>query len=117
DQAAAALAPDRLSRSGPDGRLEGLCLGRSRGCGARPDRRTVGPDARGATRGAGAAGHPGWAIVDRSVPEGARDDVQKKSLHAAEQGRPDVAAAREAWRAGQPRMNPARLVFIDETWA
>jgi transposase len=28
-----------------------------------------------------------------------------------------VAAARAAWRARQARMNPARLVFIDETWA
>jgi transposase len=28
-----------------------------------------------------------------------------------------VAAARQAWRERQPRLNPARLVFIDETWA
>ena len=28
-----------------------------------------------------------------------------------------MAAAREAWREGQPRLNPAQLVFIDETWA
>jgi transposase len=28
-----------------------------------------------------------------------------------------VAAAREAWRSNQARLNPARLVFIDETWA
>jgi transposase len=28
-----------------------------------------------------------------------------------------VAAARAAWREGQPRLNPAQLVFIDETWA
>ena len=46
-----------------------------------------------------------------------RADAQKKSLHAAEQQRPDVAAAREAWRAEQPDLDPARLVFIDETWA
>jgi transposase len=38
-------------------------------------------------------------------------------LHAAEQQRPDVAAARELWRAGQASLNPDRLVFIDETWA
>ena len=41
----------------------------------------------------------------------------KKTLHAAEQERPDVAAAREAWRATQPDLDPDRLVFIDETWA
>jgi transposase len=44
-------------------------------------------------------------------------DVQKKSLHAAEQQRPDVAAARQTWRAAQPDLDPQRLVFIDETWA
>jgi transposase len=46
-----------------------------------------------------------------------RPDAQKKSLHAAEQQRPDVAAAREAWRDRQPSLDPNRLVFIDETWA
>lgn len=44
-------------------------------------------------------------------------DAQKKSLHAAEQQRPDVAAAREAWRDRQPSLDQDRLVFIDETWA
>ena len=43
--------------------------------------------------------------------------AQKKSLHAAEQQRPDVAAAREAWRLSQPDLDPDRLVFLDETWA
>src|SRR5688572_20694459 len=41
----------------------------------------------------------------------------KKSLHAAEQDRPDVAAARKAWRKSQTRLDPKRLVFIDETSA
>ena len=39
----------------------------------------------------------------------------KKSVRAAEQDRPDVAAAREAWAQGQARLDPDRLVFIDET--
>jgi transposase len=34
---------------------------------------------------------------------------------ASEQERPDVAAAREAWLLDQPRLDPAKLVFIDET--
>jgi transposase len=39
-------------------------------------------------------------------------------LHAAEQERPDVAERRAEWRAEvTPRLTPARLVFIDETWA
>ncbi len=40
----------------------------------------------------------------------------KKSLHAAEQSRPDVAKARHEWRDKQPGLAPRRLVFIDETW-
>jgi transposase len=43
--------------------------------------------------------------------------AQKKSQRAAEQDRPDVAAARQEWRAGQAGLNPERLVFIDETGA
>lgn len=39
----------------------------------------------------------------------------KKTLHAAEQDRPDVAKAREHWKAGQASLDPARLVFVDET--
>ena len=31
--------------------------------------------------------------------------------------RPDVAAARELWRAAQPILDPEKLVFIDETGA
>jgi transposase len=39
----------------------------------------------------------------------------KKILHASEQERADVAEARERWRQDQPSLDPARLVFIDET--
>ena len=39
----------------------------------------------------------------------------KKTLHAAEQDRPDVAAARTELKAEQPKLKPPRLVFIDET--
>ena len=40
---------------------------------------------------------------------------KKKSLHAAEQQRPDVARARRRWRREQFMFDPARLVFIDES--
>ena len=40
----------------------------------------------------------------------------KKTMLAAEQDRPDVARRREQWRRYQSRIDPARLVFIDETW-
>ena len=39
----------------------------------------------------------------------------KKSLHAAEQDRPDVAQAREQWKAVQTSLDPKKLVFVDET--
>jgi transposase len=39
----------------------------------------------------------------------------QKTAHAAEQDRADVLVAREAWFNGQLDLDPARLVFIDET--
>ena len=41
----------------------------------------------------------------------------KKTVLADEQQRPDVAAARQKWRAEQHRLDPERIVFLDETWA
>ena len=43
--------------------------------------------------------------------------ASKKTAHAAEQNRPDVAARRWAWFESQPDLEPERLVFIDETAA
>jgi len=40
----------------------------------------------------------------------------KKTVHASEQDRPDVARRRKQWRARQGQVEPLRLVFIDETW-
>ena len=39
----------------------------------------------------------------------------KKMRHAAEQDRPDVAQARQKWKADQPGLDASKLVFIDET--
>ena len=47
----------------------------------------------------------------------ARADVEKKTAHAIEQDRPDILKRREAWFENQLDWDPARLVFIDETWA
>jgi transposase len=38
-------------------------------------------------------------------------------LRAAEQDRPDVRQKRDDWQAAQPALDPAKLVFVDETWA
>ena len=51
-----------------------------------------------------------WRFYDRH-----KITFKKKVLHAAEQDRPDVAAARTELKAEQPVLKPARLVFIDET--
>lgn len=45
-----------------------------------------------------------------------RSSALKKTLLAIEQDRPDVARRRAQWQRYQGRVNPARLVFIDETW-
>jgi transposase len=43
--------------------------------------------------------------------------AKKKTLIASEQDRPDVVEQRAAWRASQELIDPAKVVFIDETWA
>jgi transposase len=43
--------------------------------------------------------------------------ASKKTLFATEQDRPDVARKRQRWKSHQGRLDPSRLVFIDETWA
>ena len=46
---------------------------------------------------------------------GARLGAEEKTLEAAERDREDVAEARRAWRAELAGIDPARLIFIDET--
>ena len=46
-----------------------------------------------------------------------RADAQKKSQRAVEQDRPDIAEARQQWRARQAEWRPHNLVFVDETGA
>src|SRR4030088_1027711 len=45
----------------------------------------------------------------------ATTSASKKSVRATEQDRPDVAAARAAWSDKQAKLDPGRLVFLDET--
>jgi hypothetical protein len=47
-----------------------------------------------------------------------KEDITfKNTLFAAEQDRPDVVRRRNRWKKYQGRIDPKRLVFIDETWA
>lgn len=48
---------------------------------------------------------PGWAWRSQ------------KHLRAAERDRGDMAEARRAWAEMRPKLDPSRLVFLDETWA
>ena len=52
-----------------------------------------------------------WRFQDR------RGVSFKKTAHAAEQDKPDVALRRQAWFDAQPDLDPRHLVFIDETGA
>lgn len=49
------------------------------------------------------------------MASGPRLDGEKKSAHALEQDRPDILKRRLAWFDGQLELDPAKLVFIDET--
>src|SRR6266852_4306048 len=50
----------------------------------------------------------GWKSIDWASPS-------KKTVHADEQRRPDVAAARRRWRETQPLHDAAQYVFVDES--
>src|SRR5664279_4430222 len=58
-----------------------------------------------------------WATTARcgssAIP---RNSASKKSVVAGERDRPDVARRRAQWTKYQDRVEPERLVFIDETW-
>ena len=43
--------------------------------------------------------------------------ASKKTLFATEQERPAIARRRAQWQKYQGRLDPKRLVFVDETWA
>jgi transposase len=47
---------------------------------------------------------------------GARGCASKKTLLALERARSDIARRRGRWLSWQARLDPRRLVFIDETW-
>jgi transposase len=45
-----------------------------------------------------------------------RSSASKKTVIASERDRPDIARRRARWTKRQKRIEPERLVFIDETW-
>ena len=45
-----------------------------------------------------------------------RSVTKKRTGHAIEQDQPDILKERATWAEAKPDLDPARLVFIDETW-
>lgn len=118
DSLGAAVA-DRRSRAGAcDGRGSPLPSGaapRGRiGAGCQATR----PDLAGDPRRTGSSFRDYCGAVQFvALSQGTEDHAQKKSLHAAEQDRSDVAEARRVFIRRQAALDPDHLVFIDETWA
>jgi hypothetical protein len=110
-------APPRRRQSGgaEDGRPQALPCGARAGLGSDADRREAGSDAASSAQGTGRARPCGQRLCALAFSAAPRRDVQKKSLRASEQDRPDVARRRERWKARQATIDPSRLVFIDET--
>jgi hypothetical protein len=65
----------------------------------------------------------GWAVLHVAANQRwawrwiGWNSLLKKTIHASEQDRPDVAERRTPWRKDQPQQETKRLIFIDETWA
>ena len=56
-------------------------------------------------------------MIRCGVFSSAKGSALKKTVYASEQDRPDVARRRAWWKRHQGKIDPTRLVFIDETWA
>jgi transposase len=59
----------------------------------------------------------GWRRAPCGASSSGATSHSKKTAHASEQQRPDVARRRQAWFEAQPDLDPEKLVFIDETGA
>src|SRR4051812_16443266 len=77
--------------------------------------RAAGPDPGRNGRSAAQAADQNQPQLALAVSRPTRPSPLKKSLQAAERQRADVAQARRRWIREQGMLDPARLVFIDET--
>ena len=112
---AAALGSAKRSAAPKPRGGERVAVGRVRGRDFGSDRPTAGPDLRVKTvaelrkRRIKTSRSSLWRFLDR------HNITLKKVLQAAERQRADVARARRRWIREQGMLDPARLVFIDET--
>src|SRR4030095_12492495 len=113
-----AAVPRDRQRGGAEGwRPTALRVGRRARLAADALGRAARRHAAGAPGRAGRARDRGELLRGLALLRARRHQLQKKSLHASEQDRPDVARRRAQWKRYQGRLDPARLVVIDETWA
>jgi transposase len=113
-----AAFPDDGERGGLDnGRASAVPSGQQARLAAGADRGKAGPDLAGDQGRAGRRWGQGELWRALGVFRTRRHHVQKKSLHASEQDRADIARRRERWQKYQGRLEAKHLVFIDETWA
>ena len=115
---------DRPCWAGPAARRRCRWAARSRSgwpCAGRLDPRPVGGRVgyyrtRTAGRTARAQGR-GRLLRCVAFPRSRRPQAIKKTPHASEQDRHDVARRREQWQRLQGKVDAKRLIFVDETWA
>jgi hypothetical protein len=96
-------------------RRERFAIGSALGADLGFDRQATRFDARGDSCRHGQARHSRQSESPSSASLIDIMSALKKSLHAAEQKRADVARARRRWIREQGMLDPARLAFIDET--
>src|SRR3954468_22360472 len=99
------------ARGGPPRRLDGKGLDVLRTPGGRGERL----DAGGICRSAGRAHRSAGKRLDLVPGAQAAGPGAQKTFRAEEQDRADLAQERAAWRAELARVDPERLVFLDES--
>jgi hypothetical protein len=110
----AAQAADGECRAGQGGRAQEVRPAARARLAARAGGGRTRPDAESAARRAARARRQGELRRAVAVPDARGTDLPKKSLFATEQDRPWIARRRAQWKKYQGRLDPRRLVFIDE---
>ena len=111
-----ALPGDGECGAGQDRRSPPLAPGAASGAGSQACRRDAASVDRPASGLVGPLRDRGEPGHDLALPQARGSELQKKTLFATEQARAAVARKRARWQALKRRLDPDRLVFVDETW-
>ena len=104
-----------VAPGGQGRRPSSVAAGVAPGAGSRADPQDAASDHRPASGPSGGRRHCGVPGHDLAVSE-ARGSELQKTLFALKQARRTVSRKRPRWRALNRRLDPDRLVFVDETW-